>query len=164
MSCDFSIHVHKDQKGFYFDQADILKSKIQSKQIVFSKDAIIFINGCNSASTALAGANNLPSPYAIAQKLCLTTKTTVIAAKDGHMEMVDLNNANGEFKISDKDKEGYFVKLTIVQEKYTEQKPIPDYHWYNALWTDKEITVEKTRTVIKEENLGRNIKVDDYAK
>ena len=156
----------RDGLGLYFNEVTEIKNLISSNQIKFTSNAIWFIDGCNSADPGIGFAVGLPDPYAIAQEITMETGVTTIAAK-GHMEMVDPKDANGQFKISDKDKESYHGFYKIVRETKIEQKtvevPNPDYHWYTP-WRDE--TIKKTETIttykINTISLGRELRVDDY--
>jgi len=141
----------KSNAGFYTNNVDInsrsegyatisdLVKKINDNKIVFSKDAKIFLNACNTVNV---DNNNsvIPSENNLAYKLCLETGVTVIGCS-GSMKQKTPGNSNGEFTTN-----GNFFKLTRVSEEYVENGET------------------KTKYTVKSENLGNNIKVDNYAK
>jgi RHS repeat-associated protein len=154
--------------GFYFSHVDQIKELINKGEIKFKSEAVWFINGCNSANSAIGNALGTASPYNLAKKITLETGVTTIGAI-GKMEMMDPKNANGVFKIADKDNESFnqFYKFERIKMTFTETIRIknPEYSWWK-FWSnepeyvDKE--VEKEKWEIKVSPLGREVKIDDY--
>jgi RHS repeat-associated protein len=160
----------KNDEGFYTGNKDQpyslldanvkdIASNVAAGNIKFSKDATFFINGCNCADERqeYLGGN----PNSIAGSLALELGVTVIAAS-GHMEMKDQKKADGTFVITDG---GTFYKYTRVTESYTVKVKNDKYVWWNPFDKNPKYVEEKrTRNIIKKEDLGKEVKIDDYVK
>ncbi|PKP17342.1 MAG: hypothetical protein CVU05_15710 [Bacteroidetes bacterium HGW-Bacteroidetes-21] len=118
-----------------------LTQMISENKIKFSDDAIIFVNGCNFAGT---GDKFEESSGNSAFEWVMATGTTMIAAS-GHMQQLTEGVPNGKFKIA-QNEEGRFWKISRVEEMYEENGET------------------LTRFIIKAEDLGKEINIDEYVK
>jgi RHS repeat-associated protein len=128
-----------------------LTKMIEEKDIKFAKDAVCFIDGCNTTGGGTPDFRSDPSHRLLGEELVMKTGVTVIGGT-GHVEMSNQKLADGRFIITDG---GNFYKLT----RTTEQVPNPTKSWWE-FW--KPDTIEKTR--INAQNLGSTINLKDYVK
>jgi len=139
----------------YATISDIKKSMTEGT-IKFSKDATVFIDGCNVTSSSPGVASNQNFAY----EFVMSTGIQVIATSAKSV-LVDEKKLDGSFKVPD-DKPGSFYRLS--REEYWEEEEIPNYlrGTYGGDSETIKVSVQKFR--IKVENLGREVKVDNYIK
>ncbi len=151
-----------DQSGFYNNSGsytfpspnaatfeDLMKS-VRKGKIIFSPDAVCFVDACNMAGYDEQGDGHTPQKGDFAYDLAEATGITVIAAT-GHAAMEDPKSVNGRFIIPDSEPNAAFYRISKQTRKI--------YGFRNNNGTI-ELTIRKES--MRVEKLGRNVKVDDY--